>query len=319
MAKMIRLTPEEVEKVKEEFEKALQGSISDGKINFQKTFGSVQRKAELRFSEKAWYKMQALVRECDKEVGWHGVARRLEEPGKDAYLIEDIFVYPQMVTGATITTNQKEYEAWLNKLPDEVFNNMRMQGHSHVNMGVSPSGTDISLYERTLQQVEDTMFQIFLIWNKRNEHHIKIYDMEKNILFETGDITVSVIPEENGLERFVSDAKKMIIEEKPVPQNTVPAVYGYGGAYNAAPSYTPVVTPVKTTESAKKTTQTVDLGDSDNKKKTGKKHRVGDGRKLPAVDSKKNFYVTDAYGTVRCEDDNPYGPFGYREYYGYDY
>lgn len=319
MAKMIRLTPEELENVKKEFEKALVGAIPDGKINFQKTFGAVQRKAELRFTEVAWYKMQALVRECDKEVGWHGIARRLEEPGKDAYLIEDIFVYPQMVTGATIMTNQAGYEEWLKELPDEAFNNMRMQGHSHVNMGVSPSATDISLYDRTLQQAEDTAFQVFLIWNKRNEHYIKIYDMAKNVLFENGDITISVIPEENGLERFVSDAKKMIVEEKPVSQNTAPAVYGYGGTYKAtAPSYTaPTVTPAKVTESTPKTVQVI--GASDNRKKTGKKHRVGDGRKKTGASSQKNFYATDVYGAVHCEDDDPYGPFGYREYYGYDY
>ena len=44
MAKIIKLTPEYLEEVRADFELALQGvKLADGKINFTKTFGSINR------------------------------------------------------------------------------------------------------------------------------------------------------------------------------------------------------------------------------------------------------------------------------------
>lgn len=333
MSKLIRLTPENIEEIKAEFEKALTGAIPDGRINFQKSFGAIQRKAELRFTEIAWYKMQALIRECDKEVGWHGTARRVENAEKDTYLIEDILVYPQEVTGTTVSPDQKQFQTWLMSHPDDVFNNIRMQGHSHVNMSVSPSGVDTTFYEQILRQLDDTMFYIFMIWNKRDERHIKIYDMAKNVLFETGDIAVTVIPAENGIEKFISDAKKMITERQPVyqpssypsyynGQNSYPG-YPYGGNKPSEPSGTPsagaaATTPEKAAESATKIILRSDNDGADGVKKKGKKHRVGDGRKKTTAGSPKGIYgsaQSPEWGANHCDDDDPYGPFGYRDYY----
>lgn len=335
MSKLIRLTPENIEEIKAEFAKALTGAIPDGRINFQKTFGTIQRKAELFFTEIAWYKMQTLIRECDKEVGWHGVAKRVDDPEKDAYIIEDILVYPQEVTGTTVNPDQKQYQTWLMSHPDDVFNNIRMQGHSHVNMSVSPSGVDTTFYEQILHQLDDTMFYIFMIWNKRNERHIKIYDMAKNVLFETGDVNVTVLPDENGIEAFLSNAKKMITERKPpaYQPGSYPTCYNWQGNYGCGeshtpnePTHTPVTAPAPTTpaalivkaaETAPKTTPCSGKTD-DVKKKKGKKHRVGDGRRKTTAGSLKNIYSSaqsPEWDVNHCDDDDPYGPFGYRDYY----
>ena len=62
MAKIIKLTPEYLEEVRQDFEAALAGmKLSDGKINFTKTFGTINRKATVFFTEIAWQKMQALL------------------------------------------------------------------------------------------------------------------------------------------------------------------------------------------------------------------------------------------------------------------
>ena len=314
MSKVIRLTPKDVEEIKAEFEKALTGAISDGRINFQKTFGTIQRKAELFFTEVAWYKMQTLIRECDKEVGWHGIAKRADDPEKDAYIIEDILVYPQEVTGTTVNPDQAQYQMWLMSHPDEVFNNIRMQGHSHVNMSVSPSGVDTTFYEQILRQLDDTMFYIFMIWNKRNERHIKIYDMAKNVLFETTDVTVTVIPDENGSEKFLSEAKKMITERKPPVYQpgsytsgySAPNNYGgygaYGGSYGtykpSEPAYTPPAAapvstpPAKTAEHASKT---VLYGGKEDVKKKEREEASGRER---AEENDRRFSQKYLYGQV---------------------
>ena len=89
-----------------------------------------------------------------------------------------------------------------------------MQGHSHVNMSTTPSSVDTALYDQILDQLDDDMFYIFLIWNKKNDKTIKIYDMAKNVLFETSDITVSILSENESIEEFLSDAKKLV-QDKP--------------------------------------------------------------------------------------------------------
>lgn len=263
MAKLIKIGPECLEEVRKEFEESLKNlKLSDGKISFTKTLGTIQSRADLNFTDIAWQKMQALVREFDKEVAWHGIAFRDEDPDKNAYTITDIIVYPQEVTGATVTTDQTKYQTWLMDHDDDVFNNIRMQGHSHVNMSVSPSGVDTSLYERILNQLDDTMFYIFLIWNKKGEKTVKIYDLAKNILFETSDVDVHILGNGFDMNAFLTDAREKV-QTKPVTVTQgnygggwggwggyagSGASYGYGyETQKPAPSYGPSssVKPVK--------------------------------------------------------------------------
>lgn len=250
MAKLIKLTAEYITEAVEAFKKALtSGKFADGEVTFTKKLGDIKdRKAKVIYKEIAWLKQNALVEQWDKEVAWHGIAKRGEG---DTYIIEDILVYPQEVTGVTVTTDQEEYETWLMNHDDDTFNNIRMQGHSHVNMPTSPSGVDNSLYERILQQLDDTMFYIFMIWNKRGEKTIKIYDMSKNILFDTKDCEVE-IDEDIGIQSFLNSAQELV-KDKPAV-TTVTTKYnnyaGYSGYQYQSEIYTP--TYVSTKEENKK-------------------------------------------------------------------
>lgn len=234
MSKLIKMTPEYMAEVRRDFEEALSSEkFADGKINFTKTFSSIERKATIFFTELAWLKMQTLVREFDKEVAWHGIAKRGEDETKDEYYITDILVYPQEVTGATVNTDQEKYQTWLFDHEDDVFNNIRMQGHSHVNMSTSPSGVDTSLYERILEQLDDDMFYIFMIWNKRKEKTIKIHDLSKNVLFDTSDVTVEILDDGTGVEKFLKNAKEMVKDKPTVSTYKGTGGYsGYGGSYS---------------------------------------------------------------------------------------
>ena len=181
MSKPIRMTDEHRRQILQEFATSLQGAkLADGKISFIKTFTLEKQKATVYFTASAWTKMVMLIKEFDKEVAWHGVAYRSEDESKNEYYITDILVYPQEVTGATVNTDQERYQTWLYQHDDEVFNNIRMQGHSHVNMGVSPSGVDTTHQEQILEQLEDDMFYIFMIWNKSFNHYFKVYDMKNS-------------------------------------------------------------------------------------------------------------------------------------------
>ena len=256
MAKIIKLTEEHIERICKAFRDALTTEkLSDGKINFSQSLTTIKRDATVYFTEMAWIKMQSLVREFDKEVAWHGIARRGDDVSKDEYYITDILVYPQEVTGATVNTDQEKYQNWLMSQDDETFNNIRMQGHSHVNMGVTPSGVDNLLYDRILEQLEDDMFYIFMIWNKRQEKTIKIYDLSKNVLFETSDCTVKILDDTIGLESFMKDAKEKVKE------NT----YSYT-SYTWPSNKTVSTTPTTTTATTPTTVTKKDDEKSDKKK-----------------------------------------------------
>ena len=237
MSKAIRMTPQIEAEVRTAFELAMSNvKFADGKVSFTKTFAATNQKAWVFFTEIAWRKMEALIKNFDKEVAWHGTASRLNIENKHGYLISDIFVYPQQVTGASVETDQEKYQNWLFDLEDDVFNNLRMQGHSHVNMSTSPSSTDLTHQNAILSRMTDDMFYIFMIWNKRGEKNIKIYDLDKNTLFEPGDITVSVLGDID-MTDFIADAKK-VVENYVYKSNEAKSKNSYGkNSYNGYPYY----------------------------------------------------------------------------------
>lgn len=226
MAKKLRLTQQDVTDLRNQFELQLsQGYKCGGEFKFTKTFPQNAQKAKLIFTPEAYIKMIALVEKFSTEIAWHGLARR---DGENRYLIYDIQVYPQTVTGATVTTDQEKYQMWLFQHDDEEFNAIRFQGHSHVNMGTSPSGVDTNLYDRIVQQLGDQDFYIFVIWNKKNSKWINIYDMATNCLFETADVAVEV----QGVGEFLVDAESKLA--KPAVTTTYPA-YAGGKTYPVNP------------------------------------------------------------------------------------
>lgn len=215
MSKRIRLTDEDKTKLCKEFEEYLgKQSFAGGKISFERSLTAKSRKATIKFTELAWNKMQAIIRENSKEVAWHGLARRSENPDDDIYEIYDILVYPQVVSGATVDADEEKYGEWIMSLPPEVKCDLRMQGHSHVDMGTTPSSTDKDYYRDLLAQVTPKMFYIFMIWNRQQDSNIWIYDMAKNILFEDNDITINVSMDDIGIEKFLADSEKLISEKK---------------------------------------------------------------------------------------------------------
>lgn len=204
-----------------------------------------KNKAEVHFSEDAFYKMQSLIAECDKEIGWDGfVYRDKEKP--NVFYVTDIVVFPQQVTGATVDTEDEAYMEWMNCLTDEEFNHRRFNGHSHVKMSVSPSGTDINYRNESIKNVKD--FFIYGIFNKSGECNLEVYDVENNIVYENKDI-VWYTPEPD----WSDWAKKQISEkltEKKFSYNSGKTYgkYGYGsGQYGNGASKTNNSTKTSTT------------------------------------------------------------------------
>ena len=342
MAKIIRLTPDVLETVKKEFEKQLLSTkLSNGKFQFTSSFSGVKRDAVLYFTKNAWQKMQALVSGFNKEVAWHGIAKRGDDPEKDEYVISDILVYPQEVTGATVNTDQVEYQTWLMNHEDEVFNNIRMQGHSHVNMGTTPSGVDESLYDRILAQLEDDMFYIFMIWNKQGQKTIKIYDLAKNVLFETSDVTVTVMAEDdpeilsNELsdeekkalreflvgfrekkrdDAFIASAKEMVKDKVYSYTPAAPTQYAKNTQPPTSPSVPPLPSPPATQPSSGGQIKQIGECKKTEAKKTDKDKDFRFGRRKKTQKGKRSMIGFHDGMYDDYDDDDPYGWYSGRHY-----
>lgn len=139
----------------------------------------------VRIKNKALQQMKALVAASDKEVAWHGIVTK----ENNSYIIHQVLVYPQKVTSATVESDDDAYPIWLNKLSDYNFEHLRMQGHSHVNMSVSPSGVDEGFYETLIKHIND--YYIFIIMNKQNKIWINLYDLAADIAYDTDDIDIT--------------------------------------------------------------------------------------------------------------------------------
>lgn len=218
MSRLIKMTPEYIEECRADFEKALHlTKLADGKLSFTKTFSNSNCKAVVYFTPTAWAKMVILINEFEKEVAWHGVAHRAvgneaaSEDSKSEYIITDIMVYPQTVSAATVEMDTEKYAEWImENIGDERFDEICMQGHSHVRMGPNPSSVDLNHQEEILNMLGDDDFYIFMIWNKSFAKNCRIYDMRKNTLFESSDISVAILDEDGSLDAFLKDAKDMV-------------------------------------------------------------------------------------------------------------
>lgn len=181
-------------------------------------------------------KMRALVDTTNKELAWHGFTKRLND---HTYYWYDIIVYPQYVTGATVDPDEDEYSEWIAKqMAYDNFEDMRLHGHSHVNMACSPSGTDKNYRENLLTKVKD--YYIFIIANKSKDYTIEIYDIDLGFCFGSEDVEV-IIGTENNLSEAITWSQKVIsnnIKERSYPCSTILNQRNFSTQRNSTMIYT---------------------------------------------------------------------------------
>ena len=208
MAHRIKMTEDRIEKALSDARSALQQQKFAEEIMTIKLDPAKVENARTRlaFTAIAWNKINYLVHHFDSEVGWYGTVTKGAFGG---YLVEDILVYPQTVTGGTVTTDEMELDKWYGSLDDNTFNRKRFHGHSHVNFQPMPSSTDMKDREGKLADLPEDDFFIFMIINKKGEFTCDIYDLEDNVHYETEDIDVKYLSRSflNSLENVRQDKK----------------------------------------------------------------------------------------------------------------
>jgi len=152
------------------------------------------------YTAEVWLTIQHIVQVSTGEIGWLG----LVEEGDGYYIIREVFIPKQVVTG---TTTEIEPEAMLDltmQLLDEDKDPsmLRYWGHSHVNMQVRPSGTDEKQVSEYLKHAD---WFIRGIYNKCNDSKVDVYDVPGDVIHQCVENTI--IP-----RRLSKDAIKEIDE-----------------------------------------------------------------------------------------------------------
>jgi hypothetical protein len=180
-------------------------------------------------TQLALQKMGCYVALCDKEIGWLGTARMLKS-GNIA--VEDVYLFEQEVASTTCEINPAGLAKFADELVRqdggvEIYNNIRLWGHSHVNMGVSPSGQD----DTQLKFFKDSGHDWFLrvIANKDGRMEFTLADFTHGMWIK--DIAWEIYsPAMDGLK----DQIKKEIDEK---VSLITYSYGNSGTWGSGRSY----------------------------------------------------------------------------------
>lgn len=203
-----RITPEKLQELVNKYQEHLKSiNLASNSFSFTEHFTDVKDKNKvfLTFTMKAYVKMRDLVDRYNSEIGWYGFIDKISDL---EYRVTDICVYPQLVTGSTV---KETNEPWDDDMPIEQIKRRHFHGHSHVNMGVSPSPTDIKHRSDQAELVNSNSFYVFMITNKRCEWSAAVFDLAANIIYSTEDILIDVdLGEGEMLSDFISNTQKMV-------------------------------------------------------------------------------------------------------------
>lgn len=174
------------------------------------------------YTPRAWTKIKRAIDMCAKEVGWLGTVDVTEDGD---YLITDIFIPKQIVTHAETDIDAEDLADLTMSLEEP--EKLLYWGHSHVNMGVGPSGQD---EQQTAEYLEHTDFFIRGIYNKKGESKVDVFDMSTNLVYQRVRNVVKL--------NALSD-EEMEAFEKSVTENVKDRVYNYYSTNNSRsqPSY----------------------------------------------------------------------------------
>lgn len=221
MAKPIFISDTSIEEILNEMRTELRKSrLCNGKLNYTKEYVyKDNEKAVIWFTPAAYAKMLSAIMSFESEIAWHGVVDRVPEKDNE-FLISDIIVYPQLATGVTVEMDEEKYmEMRMQNMNNENYKKLYMQGHSHVNMGTSPSSVDITHQEQILNQTPEDKFYIFMIWNKKLQQTTVIYDLRENTYYESSEIEYRIVGED--FKGFLEEAKTNIRNKYTAGSNTV--------------------------------------------------------------------------------------------------
>ena len=165
------------------------------------------RLPQVRIARKALDKMSAYVGLMNTEIGWMAT---VEQDAADVYTITDCYLLEQEVSPVTTEIGAQGIGQLVQELIEqdpvsgvEIANKLRCWGHSHVDMGTTPSDQDERQMKRLAEDVDD--FMIRLIANKRGDIRIDVFDYERGLVFSDIGWSHAEKPENPLLEEIADE------------------------------------------------------------------------------------------------------------------
>jgi len=198
-----------------------------------KTVIFLNHKYDLYILPEARQKMEIYCDLSDGEIGWLGF---VEDLGDTGFLIKDVALLKQEVHSTTTEiTPEGLLEFWSKTAPEEQLK-IKLWGHSHVNMGVSPSGQDNDQMEYFK---DGNPWFIRLITNKKREYHIDIYDYSNGLQvhMDQSDL-ITYNPKANELKKSIEEEiKEKVTEKKYSSSSNLPAKSSYSNSWGSRTVY----------------------------------------------------------------------------------
>jgi hypothetical protein len=208
MSKKIKKAKTTVQKIAKSF-KALTGS---------KLKASILKPLEppyVQYSTHALNKIKYIVNKVDTEVGWMGLVEEIKTTeGSDMYYIVDICLAEQAVTGTECEISDKGVAYAQEKLFDDNPDSsgyIGYWGHSHVNMPVTPSETDVET-AMDFYNIDNPFVLITAIHNKTGNINADIYDFKKQLFYDKVKTLVDSALENTIQEELDKDIDELITE-----------------------------------------------------------------------------------------------------------
>ena len=189
-------------------------------------------------NERAWdvyilpdarAKMEMYCELCEKEIGWLGFVKKLEGIG---FMITDVMLLKQEVHATTTEIDPQALLEFWGQTPPEKQSEIKVWGHSHVNMSPSPSGQDDSQMDYFK---DGNDWFIRLITNKKGDMNITIYDYANGIEIHD-DTLYTYNPKRAELRTAIEAEIKEKVKEKTYTSAKSYSAPTYSGSkYNSVP------------------------------------------------------------------------------------
>lgn len=181
------------------------------------------------FAEEAWDRMWYLVDNVSTEVGWLGRVVRTSPFG---FRIEEVFVPPQDVNGATTEMQPDDLAKFLMGLQDErhpgIVNEVTAWLHSHSSMGITRSGQDMTQWGKWKDGfAKQGLPSIAGRANKKGDIECELYLPEFGLEIEGIVPTLEALPE---VRQPWQDDMDSLIKANVRPKVYKPASYNWSGA-----------------------------------------------------------------------------------------
>lgn len=139
-------------------------------FNLIKKIFEVPVYTELYITSKAWAKLMCFIHLIGEyEISGFGrIQDNIETPDGLKTAITDFDIIKQEVKSAYVESDSQAVMDFIRQVPSDQRNEWTLDWHSHVNMGVTPSGTDWTNYSSMLSARMDKQFPAMIV-NKRGE------------------------------------------------------------------------------------------------------------------------------------------------------